>query len=298
MRWNPLQHFATPEGFLDGLFGGGGGGTQTSTTNTTLMYDPEEAKRRTALMDEAQRIYAGTRDQVATLAPTGPSADTLKSMDMARALAAGPMSDITGQLPGALNFGFSQVLDPTNTPGFQATLDTALRRVGSAYTDPGGVLSQIRTNAGTGDVGGTSTRQGIAEGIAGREYLNTVGDVTGKLTSDAYSKGLDTYARTLALTPSIMQSMTTPTNIESSVGAQTEGYQEQQRQWQMNAPWAALGPYANVVQGMANPSTQSTATYPAPQKNLLGQAAGGATIGYMIGGPIGAAAGGLLGLFS
>lgn len=254
--------------------GGGDAPPQTSTTNTTQMYSPEEAARRAALMAEAQRVYESAKSQVGSAAPVGPSADTLQAQSMYRQMASNnPIAGMGQELQNAQTQGFNAMLNPTASPGFQSTLDTALRRVGQTYTDPGGVLSQIRGGFTAGNSGGSGTREGIAGGIAGREYLNTVGDVTGRLTSDAYNKGMDVFSRTMALAPQNMQAImagqSLPANIMSTIGQQNEGYAEQQRQWNLQSPWAALTPYAGIVQGMSNPSTQTTSTTPGAQNNPM-----------------------------
>lgn len=280
----------------------GGSKSPTSTTTVNQNYSPEEAARRAALMAEGERIYGTTKGAV----PQGPtpSADTLQAQQMMRGAAAGPVTDIAGMMPQAVQFGMHDVLNPASNPALQATLDTATRQVGNAYTDPGGVLARIRQGFDIQNSGGSSTREGIAGGIAGREYLNTIGDVTGRITSDAYSKGLDTFSRTMALAPQAISTATAPAGITSAVGQQTEAYQEAARQWDLAAPWAALGPYANIVNGLSNPSTTTTATAPGATKSSIGGALGGALTGAAIGSVVpglgtmaGAGIGLMMGLF-
>jgi len=192
--------------------------------------------------------------------------------------------------------------DPTNTPGFQSSLNTATRKVDEAYMGPSGPFAGIRTASQTQNSGGSGTREGIAMGMAGRDYLNTIGDVTGRMTMGAYEKGLDTTMKSMALAPQTMQSImaaeSNPANILGSIGQQTEAYENQERQWDLNAPWAALGPYANIVGGMSQGGTSTTSTGSAPQANPmapLGYAAMGASMGAAAG-PYGAAIGAGAGL--
>ena len=100
-----------------------------------------------------------------------------------------------------------------------------------------------------------------------------------------------------------------PVSTLSGVGAQMEGlgqeeaaYLANQNMWNLNAPWAPLQNYANIVYGGASPSTTSTSSGEAVKKNramgALGGAASGAAIGSAvpgIGTAVGAIAGGLLG---
>lgn len=298
MRFDPLQRL-----FLV-YSSGDSPPSQTSTTTTNVLYSPEEAARRAQVMSEAQRIYGTVAPNIANLRPAGASPETLQAQSMAKNWAQGAGSDMASRLTQATQFGLGDVLYPESNPALQATLDTATRRIGQQYTDPGGVLSNIRTNFTTGNTAGTGTRESIAGGIAGREYLNTIGDVTGNILNNAYNKGLDTFSRTMALAPQTMQTQLMPATTIGAVGQQNEAYAENQRQFDLNSPWMALSPYADTVMGFSNPSTQSQATVPGPQKNPmapLGGAMMGASLGAIIPGvgPIaGAGAGLLLSLFS
>jgi len=288
--------------------GGDSPPAQTSTTNVVQQYSPEEAARRAQLMQTAQQIYEANAGRVQGMAPGGPTADTLQAQNLMRNFAnSAPYAGMMGQLQNAQTFGLQGVLDPTSSPGFQASLDTATRKVNEAYTGPSGPMAQIRSQFQANNSGGSGTREGIAMGMAGRDYLNTIGDVTGKLTSDAYTKGLDVFSRTMALAPQNIQTEIStgmlPANIIGSIGQQNEAYDERQRLWDINAPWQALAPYANIVSGMSNPSTQTTSTVPGPQANPLAPVGGammGASLAAMTGfNPIiGAGAGLMLSLFS
>jgi hypothetical protein len=299
MRWDPLQRL-----FLV-YSAGGGGDAPTSTTNTTQLYSPEEAARRAKVMAEAERIYGRTSGAGMNMPGPAPSADTLQAQQMMRQLATGGWSDIAGQMPQAFNFGMQAAMNPTAAPGFADVLGTATRQVGEAFTGPKGPFANIRSGFTAGSSGGSGTREGIAMGMAGRDYLNTIGDVTGRLTSDAYRTGLDTFGRTLALSPQMMQTAGMPAAGVGQVGQQVEGYEQQAREWELQAPWAAFGPYANVVSGMSGPSgTSSTATGSSPRANPmapLGAAMMGASMGAAvpaIGPWVGAGAGLLLSLWS
>lgn len=288
---------------------GGGGGSQKSTT-VNQMYSPEEAARRAALMAEAERLYRGSSTPPQQV-PGAMSPETRQAQEMMRGLAgANPWAAMMGQLGEAQTFGFNAAMDPTSSPGFQSTLNTALRGVEQAYTGPSGPFAQIRQGFTNANSGGSGTREGIAMGMAGRDYLNTVGDVTGRLTSDAYTKGLDVFSRTLGLAPQTMAAMNQgimmPANIIGGIGAQNEAFDEKQGLWNMNAPWMALQPYANAVMGMGASQSTTTQTTPGPQSNPMAPIGGammGASMAGMLGftGPmapfIGAGAGLVLSLF-
>lgn len=283
--------------------GGGGGG---SSTNTTQNYSPEEAARRTQVMDEAKRIYEETAPTISSAAYPGAavvpfSQHTLAAQQLATRNAEQAQGSID-QINSGVHYGLSGAMDVNNNPYLQHAISAAIRPTTEAYTDAGGVLSQIRTNAGqTGQFGGS--RQGVAEGIAAGRYNQTINDTAAKMASAAYDKGQDTFARTLMFAPQALETGMMPVNWLSGVGAQQEGLAMEQAQyaadarlWGLNAPWAPLQNYASIVYGGASPSTTATSTYSGGgnQRNVLGGVAGGAMYGAQFG-PWGAVAGGVLG---
>lgn len=299
-EWDGGDVRASPKGKM--YFKGGGGGSTTST-NTTQNYSPEEAARRTQVMDEAKRIYEANASNITNSPYPGPgvvgfSPETQLAQNLAVANA--------GQAQGSINaintgvqFGLNGAMDVNNNPYLQQAMTAALNPVVDAY---GQSLNQIRTGAtNAGQYGGS--RQGIAEGLAAGKYMQAVGDTTGKMASDAYNKGLDTFSRTLMFAPQALETGMMPVNWLSGVGAQKESlgqelaaYDANARMWELNAPWAPLQNYASIVYGGANPSTSSVGTSSGggAKRNPLAGAASGAMAGASFG-PWGALAGGVLG---
>lgn len=309
---NKIQRF-----LIESLFTLWGGGDSpppaTSTTSTTMNFSPEESARRVKVFDAADALY--NKDAYSSIlnpiaAPVQPSADTIAGQNMVRNAATGPGQVVADAAGGALNFGLSgAALDPNTNPGFQASLNTAIRRTGQEFTDPNGVMSKIRGNFTAGNSGGSGTREGIAAGIAGREYLNTVGDISGRMASDAYGKGLDLMKSSMAFAPNAYNLMMQPGMTVGAVGAQKEAYDQTKAQydvstdmWNANKGWSALAPYAQIVTGMSNPTSTTTATAPMGRSSggmgLMGGAMMGAQMGGMFGSPmLGAGAGAIAGLF-
>lgn len=286
-----------------------------STTTVQQSYSPEEQAARSKVMGAAESIYNTQQPLWSTITnpaadPVGASASTLQAQQMVLDAAQGSGQTMANNASGALNFGLSgAVLNPLSNPGLQANIDSATRRIGETYTDPGGVLSRIRGNFTAGNSGGSGTREGIAGGLAARSYLNTVGDTTASMTSDAYNKGLDYMKSSMAFAPNMYNLMMQPGLSVGAVGAQQEAYAQAQANanasdtaWQLSAPWAGLQPYANTVLGFSNPSTTTTGTAPVSGGSgmgLLGGAMMGAQMGSMIPGigtGVGAGAGALLSL--
>lgn len=268
-------------------FGGGGGGKSTSTgTTTNVNYSPEEAARRAQVMDEAQRVYNSNSGTIANSsypgsAPVGFSPETQVSQNLAIQNAAAAQDQVQN-INNGVNYGLTGAMDVENNPYLDKAISAAVRPIEQSYTDAGGVMSQIRTNAGqAGQVG--SSRQGIAEGLAAGRMAQAQGDVSAKIASDAYNKGQETFQKTLTFAPQAMEAGMTPVNWLSSVGAQKENlgqaqldYEANAKLWGMNAPWIPLQNYAALVYGGSTPSTSATTVSSGGggSRNPIGQAAG------------------------
>lgn len=288
--------------------GGDGGGTSTTVTQN---FSPEEAAQRAKVQEEAARIYAQSAGQIAGAPYPGakPSPFSQESIHAQNALtnyALGPGQQTASQAGGFSSFLMGPAQYAESNPYLQSAMSAAIRPINQAYTDPGGVLSSIRGSAMGAGGYGTSTRQGIAEGVAGRGYLSTIGDVTSKMASENYQNSMKLGAQALALAPQTYDLGTRPALDISSVGTQKEtmaqsmeDYAANQRMWDLNAPWAPLQNYANIVFGGSNPGTTSTSSGGGGsnrQVSALGSAATGAAVGSAFGpwGTVIGAAGGLL----
>lgn len=229
------------------------GGSQ-STTSTNINYSPEEAARRSQVMDEATRVYNQTAGTISSAGypgpvPVGASADTTAAQQMTRNTAAQGAqgvagatgfqnqantqlgatqyavgadnawnSGINGLTAQAVQYGLNGAMDVQNNPYLQQAMQAAITPITQSYVDPGGVMSGIRTNAANaGQYGGS--RQGIAEGVAAGRYAQAIGDATAKIGSDAYAKGQDIYSKTLGLLPQWQGANNS--NIQANSGALT-----------------------------------------------------------------------------
>lgn len=77
--------------------------------------------------------------------------------------------------------------NPQNNPYFQQAVQSAIRPVTENFQEQ--VMPGIRQGAQAAGQQGSS-RQGIAEGIAARGYMNTVGDISANMGNQAYAQGL------------------------------------------------------------------------------------------------------------
>lgn len=263
-------------------------GPNTSTSQN--VYSPAEQTQRDYMLAEARRVYdAAVAAEIAggnpnaAVAPQSP--DTIAAQNALRQYATGAASAMTKEQQAAQTYGLTTAMDVNNNPYLQNAIQAALRPVTQSYTDPSGVLSKIRGDAlQSGQYGGT--RQGLGEGVAAGRYLQVVGDTAGKMASDAYNKGQDTFSRTLALSPSLIQSGQQPASMLSAIGTQNEAFAQEQeqakatgRQWDLAKGFQPLQSFTNLVNASTNPVATSTAPpTPAPRKNLVGDAVSGAIL--------------------
>jgi hypothetical protein len=262
------------------LGGGGGGGTQSTSTN--VNYSPEEAARRSQVMDESQRIYNATAGDMGAYpgaSVAGVSGATQEAQRMAVDASREGQQQVKN-INAGVNYGLTGAMDVKNNPYLQDAITAATRPIRQEYTDAGGVMSSIRTDAGNAGQTGSS-RQGIAEGLAAGRMAQAEGDAAAKIGSDAYNTGQQTFQKTLAFAPQAMEASMTPVNQMSSVGAQQENYQQQLLDYQanarvygQNAPWIPLQNYASIVYGGSAPSTSAVSTGTGAGRNAIGQVAG------------------------
>ena len=120
-----------------------------------------------------------------------PSANT----NLTNAALQGPGNITQGnaELNDALSFLLGPVLDTSNNSALDGATQAAIKPLTEQFNET--ILPGIRNGAVTaGAMGGS--RQGIAEGIASRELLQGVGDVTANVQSEAYKAGLDQMGQT------------------------------------------------------------------------------------------------------
>lgn len=285
---------------------------KNTTTTTQQVFSPEETKARgqlfdagAAAFDQQQNALSGMSNPASV--PVGQSAATTQAQGMLTNYATGAGANTAGQMSGAIDYGLNGAMDVNNNPHLAGAMDAATQGLTRAYTDPNGVLANIRSDAvGNGQYGGT--RQGLGEGVAAGRYLSEVGNITSNMGSAAFDKGQDTFARTLGLAPSAMQAGLMPAQALSAVGAQQEGYAQMLndyeasgRMFELNKPFGAVANYANLINGIAAPGTTATNDVGNGGSSKAMSALGGGLSGAMAGapmGPWGMAIGGGLGVLS
>ena len=208
------------------------------------------------------------------------------------ATAAGGASASTGARDFLLS---GAALDPSSNPYLARTADAAIGSLSdSLLTD---ILPGIRRGAQTaGQVG--SSRQGIAEGLAIRDFQDRAGDVSAGIYSQGYDQGLDAMGsafgqtlnaagsagesllsqgtRSLFATPDLANLSLLPSQVLSAVGGQQQLMnqamlsEEASRYMQEQLmPFLISQDIANMAFAMPGGSTTSTATNPINPLELL-----------------------------
>ena len=251
----------------------GGGGTSTSTTQN---YSPEEVARRTAVMDEAQRLY-GTGAIGGTWANAAPVAQSSTSLAGENALvsAANTQAQQATAANNALQYGLNGAMDVTNNPYLASAMEAAVRPQQSALTQ---ALQQVGSQAqAQGAYGGS--RQGIAEALTVEKGQQAISDTVAKMGSSAYDTGQQTFRTALGLAPSVQAMQALPGTTLTGVGAAQEDraqatadYSASKAAYDADAQKRALEAYANIVlnQGGSQAKTDSTL----PETDTTAQNAG------------------------
>lgn len=142
------------------------------------------------------------------------------------------LSNVVGGTQNALNFA----LDPNNinnNPYFEGAVNAAIRPVTQNFQE--NVLSGNDDAAmSAGQFG--SSRHGVADAIAGRDYMNQVGDISSQMAFNNYSAGMDRMGNAVNQAQGVANLGMLPSNILNNVGTT-----------QQNAPWQQLQNYKGLV---------------------------------------------------
>lgn len=217
--------------------------------------------------------------------------------------AAGTQAGVVGNAAGANNFLLSgALLDPQSNPALGGVLDSAIRPLIQNYESS--VLPSIRGQAeSTGNF--SSSRRGIAEGIAARGLTDSIGDVTSSVVNNQFNQGLSALVRGLGLAPQTAQSQAFPASTQSAVG--DTRYNLEQAQLREANRLQNLQDYyplligqdilrsSGMIPSAGTSVTSPIGSEPSPFQNILGMG----SLGASLFGPVGAAGGAGLGaLFS
>jgi len=161
-----------------------------------------------------------------------PNQDLTAGYDAQRDYAQSPeLQKMISSTQGALSFN----LDPSNAgnnPYLQGAMQSAIRPLTQNYQE--NVLSGITDQAVQSGQSGSS-RQGIAEGIAARGYLDQVGDISSQMAYQDYGAGMDRMGRAIDQSGAVANLGMLPSSIQRDAGLQ-DWAQLQRLQGTIGAP--------------------------------------------------------------
>lgn len=196
----------------------------------------EQAPYLQNLYSNAQGLLNNTDPQ--SLVP-GFTGNQLLGQQSALGFANNGGRDLYGQASGAFNFGLNAA-NLNENPYFGSALDAAIRPLTEQYRET--VLPGIGHSATQAGQPGSS-RQGVAEALASRDYLRQVGDTSATMANNAYGQGLNTMLGTLGQAGTVANLGLLPSQIQQDVGSQQYALQ----QAQARAPFDLLGLYQSLI---------------------------------------------------
>ena len=294
--------------------GGGGQKYQTAPAQTsTQRTEPWEGLQ--PYLREALGMASTAAGQTPTTPYGGPlNAPVSEAQQQANAqrIALAQSSGIGDVGAGAIRLAgdtlSGQYLDPSRNPAFASGLAATVRPHVENLQQQ--VLPQLTSEAwNAGAYGGD--RYNIEQGRRISETQRNIGDITSRAFADQYNRERAYQMAAPGLAQAGLGLSLAPSDILSAAGAEQRGWAQepiteamQRYQMALQAPWQAVQPYSNILQGLpgGNMGTQTTTGQPGiwqqqPNRgaSALSGAMGGASMGMSVGGPWGAAAGGILG---
>ena len=309
--WGPYQPYmigtpGAPKPSRESFYTGGG---TTGTGPTDMWGDPlfgsdrgsgpevfDEAGYNAAIKEweetQADSGAVGRLDEMIgqrSYYPGDPVANlTPEQMQGIRSMmgAGGTMEGFNEQLGGQMGmFMDPSFMDPNKNPYQKQYVDAAIRPLTQAYTEQ--ALPAIRGGArmtGGSDYG--STRQGVAEGIMGRGYLDAVGDVTSGMNTELYGKNINAVQRAMGMSPMYAQMMGVPGQMYGSAGSVLQGQKQAEIGGEMDRygynrdiPWNDNMAFMNMLQGGSGGTTTTSGGSGGDMMNMLGMGMMGAKLG-------------------
>ena len=196
-------------------------GKSKSSSAPATVWQPQAEKLK-GLYGGAEQLYS-TQEPVNPMMQRGWGSAT----DYAGSQG---LQDVIGGAQGALG----RALDPSQqNPYLQRAMQSAIRPLTQNYQE--NVLSGITDQAVQSGQSGSS-RQGIAEGIAGRGYLDQIGDITSQMAYGDYGAGMDRMMQGIGQAGAVANLGMMPSGIYGGVGAA-----------QQQAPWTNIERYRDVL---------------------------------------------------
>jgi flavodoxin len=300
----------------------GGGGT--STTTTVRELSPEQRQLLAPVIPIAEdyvknppKQFPGSAIAGFNQTQLGAQQSALRGANKAEAVAGaarGTLGSALGQVDptrAAQNFLMSgDLLNPNSNPVLAAQTEMAIRPIFDQLRES--TLPGLRSDFVGGNMFGSS-RQGLAEGRAVGDAVQTAGDVATGIQANNFNRGLDAMTstasnsmdnvlRSIFASSDVGQLGLLPAQVRSAVGAEQQGMEQAKLSEQASRfsteqmiPFLAAQDVAGLAYGLPGGPTSSSGTTPGqnPLGGLLGL--GGMGLGYALGGPMGGFLGGAAG---
>lgn len=264
------------------LYKGSSGGGQT----TVQKADPWSGAQP-YLLDYLQKGQQTTNKPFEfyngdTVAGFSPEQEAGFNLATQRALAGSPTQNAANSMiTNTLNGNY---LNPASNPYLQATADRAL----------GDVQTRVNSQFNNNNFGGSAHQETLTRNL---------GDQANALYGANYTNERNNQLQAAGQAVPLANADYNDASILQGVGAQRQALANQYLGLSGNTfnqaaqfPYDQLQRYGNVVSQGTGAGGTTTSTGPAPQSNGFANALGGAATGFSIGGPWGAAIGGLGGL--
>lgn len=220
--------------------------------------------------------------------PYGSPADMVAPLNNAQMVGADTIMQGTGNAGAVLNAGQNAILpflsgqymDVRTNPYLQATIDAAVRPITQRYEE--NVLPTIRTGFNMGTESYDQSKQGIAEGIAARGYLDSVRDASAAISNRGYETGLNATTNAMGQIPGLTTASVQPGQAQWNIGALLQAQAQRER----DAPgafdqlmWQRIANPAAVQTQIGGMGKSGTSTPPGAVQNPWLNALGGAMAG-------------------
>lgn len=264
--------------------------SSTSQT-TTVQMSPEQKWLFDLARPGIKSWAAGTPDRYPGSTIAGFDPLQTEGQNAAVDAARGQMSNVVGQAADANNFFLGDIWNPSTNPYLEQAIGAATRPITEAYNEQ--VLPGIRDQFMSAGQEFGGSRRGIAEGVAGGKYLNSVGDTASKLVQDQYSNNLNASLKALALAPTTAQALTLPAQTISGVGDIRQklaqallGEDVSNFNYDENAPFLQSQELLSLIGGLPGGSATSTAQLQQPPwwQQALGYGSTALSLGSALGG--------------
>lgn len=207
----------------------------SSVTKPAKVWE-EQAPYLTDLYQNAQNLYNQPAQNATQLMGQQSGLDYATS---------GGLSNLVNQSQNAL----SMTLSPQQNPYLGQAIQAATRPITQNYQE--NVLGGITDGAvQAGQTGGT--RQGVAEGIAARDYMNKIGDVSSQMSYAGYNDNMNRLLQGLGQSSNIANLGMLPGTLQYGIGSQ-----QNQAPWQQAAKYQSLIGGPTVLSGGGNSSSSS-----------------------------------------